>query len=81
MGAVRHGPYDVIIIQGGVKIIPARLIAQLNDGGRICAIFNQGAGGKCRIGIKIKGAIAWRDAFDASAPILAEFDMETGFSF
>ena len=81
MGAVRHGPYDVIIIQGGVKIIPPRLIAQLNDGGRICAIFNQGAGGKCRIGIKIKDAIAWRDAFDATAPILAEFDMETGFSF
>ena len=32
-GAAEHGPYDVILIQGGVEIIPRALLDQLKDGG------------------------------------------------
>ena len=38
-GAPEHGPYDVIIIQGGVEKIPCSILKQLKNVGRLCAIF------------------------------------------
>ena len=34
-----HGPYDVIILQGGVEEIPLSIFNQLKNGGRIGAIL------------------------------------------
>jgi protein-L-isoaspartate(D-aspartate) O-methyltransferase len=42
-GATQHGPYDVILIQGGVEEIPATVLGQLKEGGRIAGIFMSGA--------------------------------------
>lgn len=72
-GAAEEGPYDVIVIEGGVEQVPAAITAQLKDGGRIAAIFLQGPLGTVRIGRKIDGAVAWRDAFNAAAPVLPGF--------
>ena len=38
-GAPEHGPYDVIILQGGVEKIPSSILKQLKNGGRVGAIF------------------------------------------
>lgn len=78
-GSVKHGPYDVICIQGGVETVPARLSDQLKDGGRIAAIFMNGLLGECRIGHKLDGKIHWRMAFNASAAVLPGFAKEPGF--
>lgn len=51
-GAVKHGLYDVIIIQGAIQNFPESLVKQLKDGGRVVAIFASGAMGQCKIGIK-----------------------------
>lgn len=80
-GAAKHGPYDAILIQGGVETVPAAIEAQLKDGGRIGAVFMEGALGVCRIGHMVDGKISWRFAFNASAPVLPGFERERAFTF
>lgn len=78
-GDARHGPYDAIIVQGGVETVPATLLAQIKEGGRIGCIFMEGALGVVRIGYKIDGAMTWRYAFNAAAPVLPGFEARKGF--
>ncbi|WP_170418001.1 protein-L-isoaspartate O-methyltransferase family protein [Ruegeria atlantica] len=79
-GAPEHGPYDVIVIQGGVEQVPDALIAQLKDHGRIACLFVEGALGTVRIGHKSGDRVTWRDAFNANAPILQAFSTNRVFS-
>lgn len=79
-GAPQHGPYDAILIQGGVEQVPDSLLEQLKDGGRIGCVFMEGALGVVRIGYKIDGDITWRFAFNASAPFLPGFAKEAVFA-
>ncbi|WP_293576809.1 protein-L-isoaspartate O-methyltransferase [Phaeobacter sp.] len=72
-GAAEHGPYDVLIVQGGVEVLPDTLLDQLKDGGRAIAIFMTGALGEVRIGYKSQGQMSWRLAFNAGAPVLPGF--------
>lgn len=79
-GAAKAGPYDVITVQGGVETIPESLLAQLKEGGRIAALFMEGALGAVRIGYKIDGQVTWRHAFNAAAPVLPGFAARRGFT-
>ncbi|MGB0968028.1 MAG: protein-L-isoaspartate O-methyltransferase family protein [Halocynthiibacter sp.] len=79
-GAGKHGPYDVILIEGGIETLSDALTEQLAEGGRIAAIFMQGALGVMRVGHKADGKIAWRDSFNATAPVLPGFEAQSGFS-
>lgn len=72
-GAVKHAPYDVITVEGGVETVPAALLAQLKDGGRIGAIFMEGSVGTVRVGYKSGEQVTWRAAFNATAPLLDGF--------
>jgi len=79
-GAPRHGPYDAIVIEGGVQDLPAGLIDQLKDGGRIVCIFMDGALGTCRLGIRQGDMVHWRMAFHATAPVLDGFHHHPSFA-
>jgi protein-L-isoaspartate(D-aspartate) O-methyltransferase len=79
-GAPKSAPYDVITIEGGVEELPAAILAQLKDGGRIGAIFMEDALGTARIGYKSGDAVTWRSIFNASAPVLAGFRTARGFT-
>ena len=79
-GAAKHGPYDVITLQGGVEEVPEAILAQLKDGGRIGAVFMEGALGVARVGYKAEGRISWRFAFNATAPVLPGFAVTHAFS-
>lgn len=72
-GAAADGPFDVITVQGAIERLPGTVAAQLKEGGRIGALFMEGALGTCRIGHKIDGVVTWRFAFHASAPVLAGY--------
>ena len=72
-GAPEHGPYDVIILQGGVEEIPLSILNQLKNGGRIGAVFIEEGLGTARIGYKLNSNITWRYSFNAAAPILEGF--------
>ncbi|MCF6305148.1 MAG: protein-L-isoaspartate O-methyltransferase [Rhodobacteraceae bacterium] len=80
-GAPQHGPYDAIMVEGGVEQVPDALLAQLKVGGRIVAIHMQDALGQCRVGLQTRTGIDWRWAFDASAPVLPGFEKPDGFQF
>ncbi len=80
-GAAKHGPYDVIVIEGSVEEVPPAILDQLNEGGRIAALFMDGALGVCRIGYKIDGQMTWRFSFNAGAPVLDGFRRKTAFVF
>ncbi len=78
-GAPRHAPYDVITIQGGVEVVPQALLDQLKDGGRIGALFLDGALGTAKIGYKSADVVTWRPVFNAAAPVLDGFYRPKGF--
>lgn len=78
-GAPSDGPYDVILLEGGAESFPAALEAQLKDGGRVAAIFMEGALGVARIGYKQNGTVTWRFAFNATAPVVPGFEAARGF--
>ncbi len=79
-GAAKHGPYDAIVIEGAAEVVPEAILAQLKEGGRIGCLFMEGALGACRIGRKIDGAVAWRFAFNAAAPVLPGFAAARAFA-
>jgi protein-L-isoaspartate(D-aspartate) O-methyltransferase len=78
-GAAKHAPYDVITVQGGVETVPEALLAQLKDGGRIGAIFMEGALGTAKVGYKNEGRVTWRPVFNATAPVIDGFQRMKGF--
>lgn len=78
-GATQHGPYDVIIVQGGVAELPGSITDQLKDGGRIACLFMAGALGEVRIGHKRGDHISWRASFNAGAPVLPGFERQAAF--
>ena len=79
-GAAEHGPYDVIMVQGGVERVPDTLLDQLKEHGRIACLFVDGNLGTVRIGRKVGGRVTWRHAFNAAAPVLPGFAKERAFS-
>ncbi|WP_405403825.1 protein-L-isoaspartate O-methyltransferase family protein [Paracoccus sp. Ld10] len=78
-GAPKQGPYDVIMIEGAVQDIPVAIVDQLREGGRIAALFVEGALGVARIGTRRNGQISWRYSFNAKAPMLPGFGLQRGF--
>ena len=78
-GAAAQAPFDIIIVQGAVEVVPAALLDQLKEGGRIAAIFMAGALGTARIGYRMDGAVSWRSIFNATAPILPGFEAKRSF--
>ncbi|MFP7571187.1 protein-L-isoaspartate O-methyltransferase family protein [Marivita sp. S2033] len=79
-GDAKNGPFDVIVIQGGVADLPDALIDQIKEGGRIGCLFMEGALGVARIGYKIDGVMSWRYSFNASAPVLPGFATQPAFA-
>ena len=80
-GVPAHGLYDAIVVEGGVERLPQAIADQLKPGGRIVAIFMEGALGQARLGLRTEAGIAWRRVFDATAPVLPGFAAEKAFEF
>lgn len=78
-GSAANGPYDLILLEGGAETFPPALEAQVREGGRIGAIFMEGALGIARIGHKLDGTVTWRFCFNATAPVAPGFEARRGF--
>ena len=81
VGAPQHGPYDVLVVSGGIHKISEQLVEQVKESGRIAAFFNEGGLTHARIGIKSRGVISWRTCFDCDIPLLKEFEAHNKFVF
>ena len=79
-GAEKHGPYDVILVQGAAEEVPEALTAQLKPGGRIGVLFMEGSLGVARIGHMGADGVTWRYAFNAAAPVLQGFKKTAVFA-
>jgi protein-L-isoaspartate(D-aspartate) O-methyltransferase len=79
-GAAQHGPYDVILVQGGVEQIPDSLLSQLALGGRIGVIVMEKALGVAKVGLKSDAGVSWRFSFNATAPVLTGFTKNRAFA-
>lgn len=79
-GDPKHGPYDVIFIEGAVQQVPLPILEQIKEGGRIVAIFAGNHVGTVRIGYRVGADVDWRSAFDATAPVLPGFTAAPEFA-
>jgi protein-L-isoaspartate(D-aspartate) O-methyltransferase len=80
-GRPADGPYGVIWIDGAVAEVPAALLDQLAEGGRLGVIVREGAVGRARVYTRARGVASARYVFDATVPPLAEFAAAPAFRF
>jgi protein-L-isoaspartate(D-aspartate) O-methyltransferase len=80
-GWEQDAPYDVIVVEGASEIVPAALLSQLKDGGRLVAVIGSGPMGKATIYRSAGGGATGQTLFDASAPLLPGFARPAAFVF
>jgi protein-L-isoaspartate(D-aspartate) O-methyltransferase len=80
-GPVSGGPFDVILIEGGIAIDPSKLLTRLSNGGRLVVIMGQGRSGRVVVFQRSGESIGRRSVFDASAAPLSAFQPQPTFAF
>ena len=80
-GAADKGPYSLIIIDGAIEVLPAALVDQLADGGRVIAGRRDGAVGRLVRGVKANGAVNLQRFVDMDIASLPGFEAPKGFEF
>jgi protein-L-isoaspartate(D-aspartate) O-methyltransferase len=81
-GDPRHGPYNVIVIEGTVGHVPNALLQQLADGGRLVAVVTaESRIGRASVITRVGNGFSSRVVFEAQAHSLAEFRAKPGFVF
>ncbi len=80
-GYAAQAPYDVIVLEGAVEDVPAALLDQLGEGGRLVAVIAGRGIGKATLFTRTGGVIGHRQLFDAGLPALPGFAREAGFVF
>ena len=80
-GHAAKAPYDVIFIGGSVEKVPAPLLGQLAEGGRLVAVEGRGNSGVARLFFKAGGVVTGRRAFNAAIKPLPGFERVHAFEF
>ena len=80
-GHAADAPYDVIFIDGAVEEVPAALVDQLKEGGRLATVQILGGVGKGVIGRRSGAGFAVFDFMDAAVPLLPGFAKPKAFVF
>jgi len=80
-GHRKGAPYDQILIDGAVEVIPDALIDQLADGGRLGAALIDRGISRLVVGRKAGGGFGYLSIADAGAPRLPGFTRPMAFTF
>ncbi|ODT15316.1 MAG: protein-L-isoaspartate O-methyltransferase [Mesorhizobium sp. SCN 65-12] len=80
-GQAAKAPYNVIFVGGSVEEVPAALLDQLAEGGRLVAVEGQGNSGVARLFFKAGGVVTGRRAFNAAIKPLPGFERSHAFEF
>lgn len=77
------GPYDLILIEGGITAIPTAIESQLKqDGGRLVAVLTgPGRPGQAVLAEPSAGRLRAQPMFDCAVPTLPGFRPEPAFTF
>jgi protein-L-isoaspartate(D-aspartate) O-methyltransferase len=80
-GYAKAAPYDLILIDGAVELVPDALIAQLRDGGRLAAAILDEGVTRIAIGRKAGQGFGMVSVADAAAAVLPGFARARAFTF
>ncbi|MHA1158549.1 MAG: protein-L-isoaspartate O-methyltransferase family protein [Alphaproteobacteria bacterium] len=80
-GYADESPYDVIIVEGAVEVVPEALFAQLRDHGRLIVVVGRGRTGNATVYTKTGSGIGAHAVFDADVPSLKSFERPPAFVF
>ena len=82
-GYPEEGPYDRILIEGGVETVPVNLLKQLTPKGRLAAIYRKPGHpvGVASVWTRSGKEFTRTPLFDARVPNLDEFNAKVEFSF
>lgn len=79
-GYAQSGPYDVIVVPGAVSHVPAALLSQLKDGGRLVAVLQQKTVGQVCCWRRVDDTYSKHVCFDATVAMLPGFESAPEFS-
>lgn len=80
-GHASGAPYDLIFINGSVEEVPAALLAQLQEGGRLVAVQGYGNAARAKVFVSERGAVSENVFFNASVKPLPGFAKVREFVF
>ncbi len=82
-GFSSEAPYDAIIIEGGVEIMPDMLVNQLSENARLAAIWRPygSQAGEASVWRKSGDTVTRTALFNAQVPVLEEFKEKAKFVF
>lgn len=80
-GCTKHAPYNIIYLDGAVEQVPAVLLGQLADGGRMVGVLSDRGVGRATLWIKSGEAVSHRVLFDANVARLPGFAAPAHFVF
>ncbi|WP_114226536.1 MULTISPECIES: protein-L-isoaspartate O-methyltransferase family protein [Sphingomonas] len=80
-GLVGGGPYDLIILDGAVELVPGTIIAQLREGGRLGTCLIENGVQRLVVGRRSSGGFGTRSIADAAAGPLPGFERPRAFVF
>lgn len=80
-GHPSQAPYDAILLTGSVPEVPRPLLDQIDDGGRLVAVIDDGRVGKGTLFTRLHGVTGERILFDAGIPRLPGWVDEVAFAF
>jgi protein-L-isoaspartate(D-aspartate) O-methyltransferase len=80
-GRPNEAPFDFILVDGAVEILPDALTAQLAPGGRLATIVMKGSIGHAVLMTKADGVLTRREIFDAETDVLPGFTRPQRFVF
>ena len=80
-GWLAGGPYDAILLEGSVEMVPPALLEQLGKGGRLAAVVRAGGAARATIYTSAGGSVTARPVFNAAVPPLPGFEAPKAFVF
>jgi protein-L-isoaspartate(D-aspartate) O-methyltransferase len=81
-GWAAAAPYDLILFEGAIEIVPPALVAQLAPGGRIAAVLRQAGVGRAFVGpLNAAGEAKGLPFIEMAAPALPGFARAAEFAF
>jgi protein-L-isoaspartate(D-aspartate) O-methyltransferase len=80
-GYASEGPYDVVLIDGAVEVLPDDLTNQLKPDGRLVVVEGLGGAGAAKLYQKSGDAVSSRFGFNASVGLLPGFSKAEVFVF
>ena len=81
LDAIPDGPFDVILLSGSVAEVPAALLSQLRDGGRLGAIVGSDPVMRFTVTRRNGDRFETTSPWDTIAPRLQHFPEPSGFTF